>query len=43
MEKKKKGSKSKHAKKFSSKKPGKGKGSVGNKKPKVGGAGRKRR
>lgn len=40
VERKKKGSKSKHAKKFSSKKP---KGAVGNRKPKKGGAGRKRR
>lgn len=40
VEKKKKGSKSKHAKKFSSKKP---KGAMGTKKPKKGGAGRKRR
>jgi len=40
VEKKKGGSKSKHAKKFSSKKP---KGAMGNRKPKKGGAGRKRR
>lgn len=40
VEKKKQGSKSKHVKKFSSKKP---KGVVGNKKPKKGGMGRKRR
>ncbi|CRK95634.1 CLUMA_CG009092, isoform A [Clunio marinus] len=40
IEKKRTGSKSKHAKKFSSKKP---KGAMGNRKPKKGGAGRKRR
>jgi len=40
VERKKKGSKSKHAKKFSGKKP---KGGMGVKKPKKGGAGRKRR
>lgn len=40
VERKKPGSKSKHAKKFSSKKP---KGSMGNRKPKSGGTGRKRR
>lgn len=41
VEKKKKGSKSKHAKKFSIKKPKAG--AVGNRKPKAGGTGRKRR
>lgn len=40
IEKKKMGSKSKHAKKFSGKKA---KGAMGNRKPKTGGAGRKRR
>lgn len=40
VERKKMGSKSKHAKKFSGKKA---KGAVGNRKPKAGGAGRKRR